>query len=267
MTLGLQKATNARDLGGLSTTDGRRIRTGVLFRANALHNLSDADVGVLDELKLACVIDFRDEVEVTRVGVDRLPAGPRLISLPVLDKTHNMDVFAVIADVARGRTDASELDFLREEAPGGGAPAMMATIYRQFVTSETSRASFAEALRLIAEPDNLPLLFHCTAGKDRTGWLAALVLTILDVDHDTILADYLRTNDLSTGTLELILTVLDGKIPDPKVIVPMVQARAAYLEAAFEQAERSCGGINGYLRDGLGVDDAALTSIRANLLE
>jgi len=267
MTLGLQKATNARDLGGLAAKDGRRVRTGVLFRANSLHSLSDADVAVLDGLKLACVIDFRDTTEVTRVGVDRLPPGLLPISLPVLDKTNDMDVFAVIADVARGAADASELDFLREEAPGGGAPGMMAGIYRQFVTSATSRASFAQALRLIGDRDSLPLLFHCTAGKDRTGWLAALVLTILDVDRDTILADYLRTNDLSSGTLELILTVLDGKIPDPKVIVPMVQARAAYLEAAIEQAEHSYGGMDGYLRDGLGVDDALLASIRANLLE
>jgi protein-tyrosine phosphatase len=267
MTLGLQNATNARDLGGIVTLDGRRVRTGVLFRANSLANLTGADVDVLARLGLACVIDFRDATEVARVGHDRLPPGPRHVSLPILDMGHNVDVFALIADVVQGNADAAELDFLREEAPGGGAPEMMAGIYRQFVTSARSRSAFGQALRLAASAESLPLLFHCAAGKDRTGWLAAVILTVFNVDRDAILTDYLRTNELTTGTVERVLGVLDGKVPDPKVILPMLQARAGYLDAAFAEAERSYGSMDGYLRDGLGADDALLESLRANLLE
>ncbi|HEY7222961.1 MAG TPA: tyrosine-protein phosphatase [Micromonosporaceae bacterium] len=266
-TLGLANAANARDLGGHVTNDGRRLRTGVLFRANGVHRLSPADIAVLAGLKLACVIDFREPAEVLRLGADKLPPGPRSVALPVLDPAHHVDIFALIGEVVKGNAEPSTLDFLRDEAPGGGAATMMAELYRRFVTTPMSRAAFAEALRLVSSPEDLPLLFHCTAGKDRTGWLAATVLSALDVDRDAIMADYLRTNDLSTGTTQFVLDTLDGKIPDPTVILPLIEARRSYLEAAFAEAERAYGGMAGYLRDGLGADEAMLDSLRANLLE
>jgi protein-tyrosine phosphatase len=255
-------------MGGLATRDGRRLRTGLLFRADALYNLTDADLEVLAGLGLACVIDLRGLAEVQRFGPDRLPVpGPRVVELPVVDAAQKLDLFAVIRAVVEGRSDPSELDFLREDAPGGGAPALMADLYRGFVAGAPSRAAFGAALRLAASPQTLPLLFHCTAGKDRTGWLAAVMLSALDVDRDAILADYLRTNDLSARAPGAVLSLLDGKIPDPSVVVPMLDARAAYLDAAFTEVDRAYGGMAGYLRDGLGADDALLASLRANLLE
>jgi protein-tyrosine phosphatase len=268
LTLGLAKARNARDLGGHLTADGRRLRRGVLFRANGLHDLTEEDVAVVAGLGLACVIDFRAAPEIRRFGPDRLPTpAPRLVELPVIDIEHHKDVFELIGQVVRGVADPSVLDFLREEAPGGGSAGIMADLYRGFVRHEPSRAAFASALRLVASPETLPLLFHCTAGKDRTGWLAATVLSALDVPLDAIMVDYLRTNELSTGLLESVTALLDGKIPDPSVIAPMLDARASYLEAAFAEATRRYGGMAGYLRDGLGADDALLESLRANLLD
>ncbi len=267
MTLGLEKATNARDLGGHVTRDGRRVRTGLLFRANGLHSLSDSDLAVLDRLGLTCVVDFRGPDEVTRLGPDRLPPGPRLVALPVLDPEHDHDIFAVISEALKGGTDPSALDFLREEAAGGGAAGMMAQIYRRFVSGATAREGFARALRLIASAEDLPLLFHCTAGKDRTGWLAALVLHALHVDEDAIVADYLRTNEHSAGSTQFVVSLLDGRVSDPTVIVPMLEAREASLRAAFDEARRLFGDLDGYLREGLGADDALLESLRANLLD
>jgi len=268
LTLGLTKATNARDLGGHVTLDGRRLRHGVLFRANGLHDLTDADVEVLGGLGLACVIDFRAHDEVRRLGPDRLPTPePRRVELPVIDVDHHRDVFDLIAQVVRGTADPAVLDFLREEAPGGGAAGMMADLYRGFVAAEVSRTAFTSALRLVASPESLPLLFHCTAGKDRTGWLAAVVLSALDVPSEEIVADYMRSNELIAGTLDVVLALLDGKIPDPTVIMPMLDARPAYLQAGFTEASRRYGSMAGYLREGLGADDALLDSLRANLLE
>jgi protein-tyrosine phosphatase len=268
VTLGLSNATNARDLGGHDTRHGRRVRTGVLFRADSLHRLSDADLDVVAGLTLACVIDFRSRAEVAGMGADRLPTpAPRLVELPILDPDHDLDLFRVMGDALRGGADGTELDFLREEAPGGGGPGLMAELYRRFVSGEVPRASFASALRLVASAEHMPLLFHCTVGKDRTGWLAAVVLTALDVPRDAIVADYLRTNELSRGTVDFVVALLDGKVPDPRVIVPMLEARSSYLEAAFAEADRVYGGMAGYLRDGLGADEELLNSLRANLLE
>ena len=143
---------------------------------------------------------------------------------------------------------------------------MMANLYRGFVHNPGSRAAFAQTLRLIAAPEQLPLLFHCTAGKDRTGWLSAVLLTALDVDQDVIVADYLRTNEVAIGLHDVILSLLEGKVPDPSVILPMVQARPAYLEAGFAEAQRLYGGMARYLRDGLDVDEDRLAALRTNLL-
>jgi protein-tyrosine phosphatase len=267
-SLGLTNAPNARDLGGHVTRDGRRLRDGVLFRADSLHRLTDRDLDILASRKLACVIDFRNIEEAQRVGPDRLPTpAPRYVSLPILDPDHDVDLFALISDVLRGHADGTELDFLSEEAVGGGAVGLMTGLYRRFVSSRMARLSFAQALRLVATAEELPLLFHCAAGKDRTGWLAAVVLSVLDVDQDAILADYLRTNDHNESTVQFVVSLLDGKVNDPQVIVPMLEARPAYLAAAFDEAERIYGGLAGYLREGLGVTDELRSALRANLLE
>jgi protein-tyrosine phosphatase len=268
MTLGLKNATNARDLGGHDTRDGRRLRSCVLFRADSLHRLDDADVEAVAGLKLACVIDLRSREEMARMGADRLPTpAPRLVELPILDPDHDLDLFRVMSDALGGGADGTELDFLREQAPGGGAPGLMVEVYRRFVSGAAARSGFASALRLVASSEHLPLLFHCSLGKDRTGWLAAVVLTALDVPREAIIADYLRTNDVSRGAIDFVVSMLDGKVPDPQVIVPMLEARRSYLEAAFGAADRSFGGMDGYLREGLGADDELLGSLRANLLE
>jgi protein-tyrosine phosphatase len=156
---------------------------------------------------------------------------------------------------------------MHESAPGGGAAGMMADLYRTFVHGAKQQAAFAQALRMIADPGQLPLLFHCSAGKDRTGWLSAVLLTVLGVDRDVIMADYLRTNEASTRLHQVVVGLLEGKVDDPEVILPMVQARAAYLEAAYAEADRRYGGLAGYLRDGLGVDDDLVAALRTNLLD
>ena len=264
MTLRLSNAPNARDLGGHLTGDGRRVRRNLLFRSDSLHRLSEADLEVVASLKLACVIDFRSPEEVARSGADKLPTpGPRLVELPIVD----LDLFGVIMDAMSRGGDGTELDFLREDAPDGGAPAMMAELYRRFVSGEAIRAAFARALRLVAAAENLPLLFHCTVGKDRTGWLAAVVLSALNVPRDVIMADYVRTNEFSHEFVDLVVSLLEGRVSDPRVVVPLLEARPAYLEAAFAEAELCYGGMDGYLREGLGVDDDLLAALRANLLE
>jgi protein-tyrosine phosphatase len=265
-SLGLEKATNARDLGGYRTIDGRYVRTGQLYRANALNRLSEADVKVLAGLRLACVVDFRHDREIELLGADRLPTPPpaRLIALPLFDPDH--DVATNINVVLRGKADQTALAVLHPDHAGGGAVVLMHQLYQRFVTSAEIRRSLAAALRLIADPDALPLLFHCTAGKDRAGWLAAVVLHILGVDRPTIVADYLRTNELNASGRDYVITTMAARVDDTSVVLPMLEAREEYLLAAFDQADVSYGGMAGYVRDGLALEPAVLAAIRANLL-
>lgn len=265
LSLGLEKATNARDLGGYRTLDGRTVRHGVLYRANALNRLSPTDVASVASLGLVCVIDFRHQREIELVGPDRLPEpAPRLVALPLFDPDH--DVFTSVNAVVRGLAGDEALAHLRADADTGGARVMMIELYRRFVHSPEIRAVFASAMRLVADPAQLPLLFHCTAGKDRTGWLAACILSALNVDRETIMADYLRTTELNTGSRDYMLSTVTGKISDPAVILPLLEARAEYLEAGFDEADQRYGGMEAYLRDGLGLTDDELGSLRANLL-
>jgi protein-tyrosine phosphatase len=265
LSLGLEKATNARDLGGYRTMDGRTIRSGVLYRANALNRLTEADIESVGRLGLACVIDFRHQREIELVGVDRLPdPAPRLVPLPLFDPDH--DVFTSVSAAVRGVAGDEALAHLREDASTGGARAMMIELYRRFVHAAEIRAVLATAVRLVADPAELPLLFHCTAGKDRTGWLAAIVLTALNVDRDTIMADYLRTTELNATGRDYMMSTLSARITQPDVILPLLEARAEYLLAGFDEADQRYGGMDGYLRDGLGLDEAVFTSLRANLL-
>jgi protein-tyrosine phosphatase len=173
----LSRAFNFRDLGGYLGRDGRTLRWGRLFRSDTLHELTDDDVATLRSLGLATIVDLRTSVELERTG--RGPLGPEPITYRHL---------SLIQD-AEG------------EAMAAPAPAGEDLAERYLWYLDVGRTSLVEALTLLAEPDNLPLVFHCAAGKDRTGVVAALVLAILGVDTEVIVADYLITAD----RMELIM--------------------------------------------------------------
>jgi protein-tyrosine phosphatase len=261
-TLSLQKAPNARDLGGYVGAEGRRVRPGLLFRADSLHRLSKADLAALAQLKLSCLIDMRSPHEVISVGPDRLPTPPpaQLVSLPLHDP--EAKIFVSVG-VLLGRSPDAKLPV----ADSATAEHLMRQLYRWFVSSPLARQTFAAAVRLIADQEALPLLFHCTAGKDRTGWLSAIVLSALGVERDQVIADYLLTEQFNASSNEYLLTVLAKRMNDPLAAVPLLQACREYIEASFAEADALFGGMDSYLRDGLGLDDATLLALRSQLLD
>lgn len=262
-SLGLVGAPNARDLAGLATADGRRVRAGALLRASALGRLSDQDVDRLGRLGLALVIDLRDASEIGVAPADRLPEPvPAVRHLPVFDPQH--PVFTYISAILLGHNEAGYAG-LREQ----GTPAAMLAIYRWFVSDAAARTSFAAAIQAIAEAGGRPVLFHCSAGKDRTGWLAAVVLELLGVDRATIVADYLATNGYAQAVNLAIMDAMraGGLTVDPETLLPVFEARPEYLAAAYTEVERDFGTLDRYVRDGLGIDEATVTALRAGLLE
>jgi protein-tyrosine phosphatase len=258
-SLGLTGAPNARDLGGVSAADGRTIRAGLVFRAPALGRLTDSDVAALGRLGLTDLLDLRHGSEIEMAPPDRLPAGPQVAHIPIFDPAH--PVFTYVSAVLLGH-DLNRYAALAAE----GTPAAMLAIYRWFVRDPAARAGFGTALRRIAAASG-PLLYHCSAGKDRTGWLSALLLGALGVDRPAIVEDYLLTNEVSAVDMDKVVELLNARkgVP-PDVLRPVLDAAPEYLDAAFAQVDTEFGGLDRYLRAGLGLDDAELDGLRRRLL-
>jgi protein-tyrosine phosphatase len=261
--LGLAGAPNARDLGGLPTADGSRVRPGVLVRTGALGRLTDRDLAVLAPLRVSLLLDLRHGSEIAAAPPDRLPAGwaADVRHVPLFDPEH--PVFTFVSAVLLGH-DTAGYPGLRAE----GSPAAMTAIYRWFVADPRARDGFATAVRAIADAGGAPVLYHCSAGKDRTGWLTAILLTALGAEPSTVVTDYLATNDLSRESNVKLVNAMRAKglAVDPAVLGPVLEAREAYLAAAYDEVAERFGDMDGYLRAGLGLTDTTLRTLRKNLL-
>jgi protein-tyrosine phosphatase len=129
----------------------------------------------------------------------------------------------------------------------------------------SARSSYRQLLQRLADPGNLPTVFHCTAGKDRTGWAQAILLTILRVPRRTILEDYALTDRLMSATA---VEQIRKSLPDADMAMSkaLVSAAPAFLRAAFREVDERYGSFNRYLSQGLSLDAKAIASIRANFL-
>jgi protein-tyrosine phosphatase len=246
-------AANLRELGGYLTRDGRALRWGVLYRSDALADLSDQDVAYLERLRLHRVVDFRSAAERER-DPDRLPDGVTVVWQPIAGQ--GLDPGQLQDRLLAGEVSADQ------------AAAWLVDGNRAFVNE--FREVYARFLRDLANPANLPTLFHCTAGKDRTGFAAALVLLALGVPRETAMRDYLLTNTFTQEKTRRTLQVIRLASlfrADPDDLQPLFEARESYLGAAFSAIEETPGATDAYLRDALGIDDALRDRLRANLLE
>ena len=227
----LDGAVNVRDVGGYQSSYGLQVARGLLFRGDALSQLSGLDRERIDRLGLRTVIDFRSPGEVLLSGADRLPFGVQFVSLPV----GGGDLGAVYELIASGDHERQ-----RRELGDGRAAEFMVEINRGFVADARQREAFGAALRVVCAAGRLPLLYHCSGGKDRTGWMTAIVLTVLGVPREFVLRDYLLSNDFHrTGYQKLRFDLVKtGIVADPELLRPILEQSATYLGAAFEEADR-----------------------------
>ncbi|MET8688645.1 tyrosine-protein phosphatase [Streptomyces sp. NPDC004732] len=255
----LQGAVNVRDVGGYRTYDGERVRLGRVFRADGLSKLTDADLGTVAGLGLKKVIDFRVPAEVQYDGVDRLPAGLSPTSRPITDNGLFTQLLTAI-----GSKDPVK----QEEMLGNGkAAAFMRDVYRTFVTDSANRAQFAATLRDIADSRS-PLLYHCTSGKDRTGWTTYLLLRLVGVPERTAAGDYLASNTYRAAYDAKLREALKqgGLMQNPDLIIPLQEVRADYLGTALTEATQRYGGFQGYLTKGLGLDAGTVLKLRGRMI-
>jgi protein-tyrosine phosphatase len=257
--LALDGAVNVRDIGGYRDSCGREVIRGRLFRGDSLSQLTGADAERLDQLGLRTVVDFRTSGEVLLNGPDRLPHGLDVTHLPV----SGGDLGSIYELIASG-------DQLRQrQALGDGrAASFMVGVNRAFITDTRQREAFGTTLRLLCTPGRLPLLYHCTSGKDRTGWMTAIVLTALGVPRELVLRDYLLSNDLHRTRYTRLRydLVRTGIVRDPELLRPILEQSATYLGAAFEEADRRYGSFGRFLAHGLEVSEAMLAELRRILL-
>jgi protein-tyrosine phosphatase len=251
--LPLDGAHNFRDLGGYRASDGRSLRWGVLYRSDALSDLSDDDLVYLNRLDLRRVVDFRSPQERERER-DRLPPGAEVTLAPIVGDA----------------LDPRELEalLLSGDASGEEVADLLVAANRAFVTDFAD--VYSDFLRGLAEADGLPVLFHCTAGKDRAGFAAAVTLLALGVPRKTVMRDYLLTNGYSEDHTRSVLRLIRLASlfrTEPDDVRPLFEARPEYLEAAFATIDAKYGSDDAYLREGLGIDDALRARLRRNLLE
>ena len=246
--LRLASADNFRDVAGVErpypTAGGGVVRRGVLYRSNELQ-LTDEDARSLGDLGISAIYDLRDQHEIDAHPDVEVPGA----------SWHHLEVLGI------------PMDSVRDLETPDGATEVMHDVYRKFVVDEGARAAFAALLTRISETDG-PQVFHCTAGKDRTGWASVLLLHVLGVPDEVVLEDYLLTNTFSSGTREKYLALVREHLGEDKVEVyeRVMVADEDYLQTAYDAVEATYDSLDAYLRRGLGLDDGILARLRDRLL-
>jgi protein-tyrosine phosphatase len=250
----LEGTMNFRDLGGYVGRDGRSVRWGRVFRSDALHALTPADLGVVAELGLRSVFDLRWSHERERQPT-AIPTSHGLRSVHLIvgedpDVTNTPELMDQI------------LDGTLPEADDG----FMATMYADMLRD--GAGSFGRLLGHLTEDDWLPALFHCTAGKDRTGIAAMLLLSVLGVPDEVILDDYELTNQYrSNRRIEELRPSFEAAGVDIERVRPFLSARRPVMAATLAHLDDDHGGVERYLVDTAGVSPDVLDHLRERLLE
>ncbi len=247
---------NTRDLGGMRTKDGRTVRPNMLYRSSKLSKLEDRDWFTRN---VALVVDMRSSREINENPDPQVP-GVDYLHLPIFE----MQAVGVSRDRESDRR-AAPLDMET-------AIKSMSSVYARFVNDEFCLYQYRRFIRLLFEPREKALLWHCSAGKDRTGTGALFILELLGVDREDILADYLMTNEyLKDEIREFVDRAAErsGGMDDAarEALTVLMGAHERYPLTVYEAAEARYGSFDAFLREGLGVSDDEREELRRRYLE
>jgi len=241
---------NFRDIGGYATTDGRMTAWRRIYRSGTMAELNETDHAILNDLGLRVICDFRTTEERTR-RPSRLPAA------------ESFEIWARDYD----HSGANLIDVMRR--PGATVASSREQLIKLYHTLAYEQAPALRELFLRIAQGPLPLVFHCAAGKDRTGVAAALLLDLLSVPRDTILEDYTLTDRFFERGCRLVREDPIGNRladVDPQIWQPMMRADPAYLASMFDTLEKRHGSARDFLREEIGVDKDMGETIRERLL-
>jgi protein-tyrosine phosphatase len=238
-------AINFRDLGGYTTKDGHHIKWEKVYRSAAINNLTEFDLQILAARHIYTVVDFRGNDE-SKKAMDKL--------LPNTDYTLCPAGSDSVGNIFKNAANLTTGDSLME------------AFYTSTQYFSARYKPFFD--KLLALPDNSALLFHCTAGKDRTGMGAAFFLYALGVPEETIIADYTATNTYRAAENAQSIKQMVGYMHvSEQVAKDMMAAKPAYLEATFAAVRKQYGSVDKFLKEALGLDQAKIKALRAKYLE
>lgn len=250
---------NLRDVGGHATRTGGRVRQGLLYRSEQLGHVASADMPEFAALGLKKIYDLRTEAE-----RDALP--------DVVPPGAEGEVEDVLAD-AKGAAPAQLLALLADPPKantmlgGGKIVQLFEKSYREFISLPSARQGFADMFGELSDPANLPALFHCTTGKDRTGWAAAALLALCGVAGEDVMQDYLRSNDFILPEYTAMIDKYVALGVEKDILLSILGVRREYLQASLDEMQAEFGSIDNYFAKGLGINQAGQAALRALFVE
>ncbi|MFW6642435.1 tyrosine-protein phosphatase [Nocardiopsis algeriensis] len=251
----LSSAPNFRDLGGLRTSSGHTVRTGLLYRSDALHTIDKEELPVYNGLGIRQLVDLRTEHERETLP-DVTPEGADYAAVSVQGpQADGANFSAALADPEKARAMFAD----------GLAERFMFGVYRELVADATALEGYRDLVERAAKGPTA-LVFHCSAGKDRTGWGAALLLTLLGVDRATVVSDYLASNERQENTDKWMRLLAANSGLSWEEVAPMTRVRAEYLETAFAHADEIYGSFDTYVTEGLGLSTDTVDRLRHRML-
>ena len=240
----LPTLANLRDLGGWTGADGAPVISGALYRSTKLAGIDEADTDQLVDRKVQTVIDLRTKVERDAEPDPEVP-GAANVFLDVLQGSA-MAASADLRDLLKHPREVTS-------ALGDGkAVEFMSVAYREIVVLPSALKAYRGFFDVIDQASE-PVLFHCTTGKDRTGWGAALIFTVLGVSRDQIVHEYLLTNEQLLPRFKKSFEAFELAGGDPAVLRPVLGVDRAYLQNSFDTVDKEFGSMDRYLDEGLGM--------------
>lgn len=254
--LNFEGVSNFRDLGGYTTDTGKTVKWGKLYRAANFAETSRADQQVLERLHLHALVDFRSSAE-KEEEPNQLPKKPGylIVEIPTMDGGDNSVSEEIMARFESGNFSDFDPD------------AFMVEANRQFATTFTPQ--FREFIGVVQQAKGEPVVWHCSAGKDRTGFAAAILLRILGVPEDVVMQDYILSREYALAARQKELTlvrILKGEEAADKLQI-LLGVEEPWLQAAFDTIDETYGSFDNYVSEALGLSDEDVTALRAELLE
>lgn len=258
------KKLNFRDLGSTVNLEGKKIRPGLILRSAKLNKLDEHDRSLLENYyKVSKVIDFRAPQEKIKKP-DIIPSGARYIPLPFFNEANMAVTGGMGSDVLSAIRKAESKEELYNYIPD------LTNVYPIVVTDSYALSQLSIAVKLIINNRNGAVLFHCTAGKDRTGIVSAIILKILNVGNEYILSDYLKTNEVSLINAKKYsrlarIFMRSNKIAEKTYEVFL--AKEEYLKSAYDAMTDKFGSFENFVENGLNISREETEDFKNYILE
>lgn len=251
----LEGADNARDLGGIKTTEGAVIKKKMLIRSNRLSRITDKDIKVLsDQYHLQKILDLRTPMEVEQEA-----------DLKVAEATYKNIPFFMESMVGVSREQETKKQMLHmEEFPD------MQDIYIMMIQNDFCKKQISNAVNEVMNTQDGAVLWHCTEGKDRCGLLSAIILFLLDVSEEDVMEDYLKTNKAAITRVEKLRKKLHlAGLHREKIekLEGYFVAKEEFLNAAFKAMKTNYGSINQFMKNGLHISMEQKQAFKDKILE